>query len=97
MKQIIISETDKMIEAFMKDFFLPYLEKNFHHEEKGNDDVANIIMSFAQSMMVTLIHPILISLPTDKQRLRHARETVQVISDHLFKINKLETNKMKIN
>lgn len=95
MKQIIVTETDKMIASFMRDFFIPYMDKNLEHVPQGQ--IANIVMSFAQSMLITLVHPIFEGLPTEKQKLRHLKEMVQIIEGHLYKMNKLEKNKIILN
>lgn len=95
MKQIIVDETDKMIAYFMKDFFLPYMDKNLKHIP--NQEIANIVMSFAQSMLITLVHPIFEGLPTEKQKLRHLKEMMRIIEEHLYKMNKLEKNKIILN
>lgn len=95
MKQIIIDETDKMIEAFMKDFFLPYLDYLKDFDEPEN--IANIMISFAQSSYLTIIHPIVTSLPTEKQKLRQIRKMMEVISNNLYKISGINSNKKRIN
>ena len=95
MKQIIIDETDKMIEAFMKDFFIPYLD--YLKEFESQEDIANIIISFSQSCFLTTIHPILNSLPTEKQKLRHIREIIEIVSNNLYKTSGVNFNKKKLN
>jgi hypothetical protein len=91
MNQEIINETDKMINAFMDNFFLGYAEKHLT-EIEDQSLVANVIISFSQSMLVTLIRPIMLSMPTQKSKLRYAREICEVLNGHIIAMVKGSEN-----
>ncbi len=97
MKKEIVVETDKMLDAFMHDFFFNYTEKKLALIT-DQSLVANIIVSFSQSILLTLITPIMGSLPTKKSRLRYAREMCEVLNSHIIKMaNSSENVKGTIN
>lgn len=91
MNQEIVNETNKMLDAFMDNFFLDYAQKQLT-EIKDQSLVANVIISFSQSMLITLITPIMLSLPTKKSKLRYAREICEVLNGHIIAMVKGSEN-----
>ena len=94
MNQEIVNETDKMLDEFMRDFFLPYAEEKLTLIT-DQSLVANVIVSFSQSMLLTLITPIMLSLPTKKSKIRYAKEMCEVLNHHIISLVKNSENGMQ--